>query len=43
LSAFKVPTRWLVTTTADDVPLTATAKVDKGRLQELLRGRGQRA
>ncbi len=43
LSAFKVPTRWVVTDTADDVPLTATSKVDKAALQELLRRHGQRA
>lgn len=36
LSAFKVPTRWLVTDDADLVPMTATAKVDKAALQELL-------
>ena len=29
LSAFKVPTRWVVTDSADAVPMTATAKVDK--------------
>jgi len=37
LSAFKVPTRWLVTPTADIVPMTPTAKVDKAALQALLR------
>ena len=37
LSAFKVPTHWVVTDSADDVPMTPTAKVDKGALQELLR------
>jgi acyl-CoA synthetase (AMP-forming)/AMP-acid ligase II len=42
LSAFKVPTRWLVTESVDDVPLTATAKVDKAALQDLLRGEGRR-
>jgi non-ribosomal peptide synthetase component E (peptide arylation enzyme) len=36
LSAFKVPTRWIVTSSADDVPTTATAKVDKPALQVLL-------
>ena len=36
LSAFKVPTRWLVTPAAGDVPTTATAKVDKAALQALL-------
>lgn len=36
LSAFKVPTRWVVTPNADDVPLTATAKVDQARLRERL-------
>jgi acyl-CoA synthetase (AMP-forming)/AMP-acid ligase II len=40
LSAFKVPTRWLVTESADDVPMTATAKVDKAALQELLSRKG---
>src|SRR5205807_6870372 len=37
LSAFKVPTRWVVTASADDVPMTATAKVDKTALQARLR------
>jgi acyl-CoA synthetase (AMP-forming)/AMP-acid ligase II len=37
LSAFKVPTRWVVTPTADDVPMTATDKVDKAALRALLR------
>jgi acyl-CoA synthetase (AMP-forming)/AMP-acid ligase II len=37
LSAFKVPTRWVVTASADDLPMTATAKVDKRALQALLR------
>lgn len=41
LSAFKVPTRWIVTASADDVPMTATAKVDKPALQELLRRDGR--
>ena len=36
LSAFKVPTRWVVTDSADDVPMTATAKVDKAALQAML-------
>ena len=36
LSAFKVPTRWVVTTAADDVPRTATDKVDKAALQALI-------
>ena len=40
LSAFKVPTCWLVTTAADAVPLTATAKVDKAALQQLLQKEG---
>lgn len=43
LSAFKVPTWWVVAPTADDVPLTATAKVDKARLQKMLRSMGRRA
>jgi len=37
LSAFKVPTRWVVTGSVDDVPMTGTAKVDKAALQALLR------
>jgi acyl-CoA synthetase (AMP-forming)/AMP-acid ligase II len=41
LSAFKVPTRWLLTEDAEVVPVTATGKPDKARLQELLRTRGQ--
>lgn len=40
LSAFKVPTRWLITSAADAVPLTATAKVDKAALQQLLQEEG---
>jgi len=39
LSAFKVPTHWVVAATADAVPLTATAKVDTSALQSLLRER----
>jgi acyl-CoA synthetase (AMP-forming)/AMP-acid ligase II len=39
LSAFKVPTRWLIAG-ANEVPMTATAKVDKAALQELLRREG---
>jgi hypothetical protein len=35
-----VPTRWLVTDSVDDVPLTATAKVDAPTLQELLARKG---
>jgi len=41
LSAFKVPTCWLLTRSPDDVPLTATSKVDKAALQALLRQDGQ--
>ncbi|HEX5097022.1 MAG TPA: fatty acid--CoA ligase family protein, partial [Acidimicrobiia bacterium] len=40
LSAFKAPTCWVVTDSGDDVPLTATAKVDKPALQELLTRKG---
>jgi len=43
LSAFKVPTCWLVTAAGDTVPLTATAKVDKAALQQLLQREGTRA
>ena len=42
LSAFKVPTRWVVTGSPDDVPLTATSKVDRAALQQLLRRDGRR-
>jgi acyl-CoA synthetase (AMP-forming)/AMP-acid ligase II len=42
LSAFKVPTRWVVTRSADEVPMTATAKVDLPALQAVLR-EGKRA
>ncbi|HVM64234.1 MAG TPA: class I adenylate-forming enzyme family protein [Acidimicrobiales bacterium] len=37
LSAFKVPTRWVVSASADVVPMTATAKVDKEALQAMLK------
>jgi acyl-CoA synthetase (AMP-forming)/AMP-acid ligase II len=42
LSAFKVPTCWVVTPSPDAVPMTATAKVDKGALQLLLQREGTR-
>jgi acyl-coenzyme A synthetase/AMP-(fatty) acid ligase len=42
LSAFKVPTCWVVTDSADAVPMTATAKVDKPALQDLLARSGHR-
>ncbi|OBG22242.1 AMP-binding protein [Mycolicibacterium celeriflavum] len=37
LSAFKVPTVWLVTDSDDDIPRKATGKVDVRRLREILR------
>lgn len=37
LSSFKVPTVWLVVTDPETVPLSPTGKVDKPRLQQLLR------
>jgi acyl-CoA synthetase (AMP-forming)/AMP-acid ligase II len=40
LSAFKVPTRWLLTPDPAAVPVTATGKVDKPALQRLLRDSG---
>ena len=43
LSSFKVPTLWLVVPDADAVPMSATGKVDKRALQQLLRTRGVRA
>jgi acyl-CoA synthetase (AMP-forming)/AMP-acid ligase II len=42
LSAFKLPTCWVVTDSADAVPMTATAKVDKTALQTLLEREGTR-
>ena len=36
LSAFKVPTLWLVTADRDIVPMSPTGKVDKAALQALL-------
>ena len=42
LSAFKVPTLWLVAGHPDVVPMSATGKVDKPALQRLLRERGER-
>lgn len=41
LSAFKVPTNWVVTDSDGDVPMTATAKVDKAALQDLLQQRSR--
>jgi acyl-CoA synthetase (AMP-forming)/AMP-acid ligase II len=40
LSSFKVPTSWLVVGSVDEVPMSATGKVDKRALQDLLRTRG---
>jgi acyl-CoA synthetase (AMP-forming)/AMP-acid ligase II len=42
LSAFKVPTCWYVTAAADDVPMTASEKIDKTALQDLLQRKGTR-
>jgi acyl-CoA synthetase (AMP-forming)/AMP-acid ligase II len=43
LSAFKVPTRWLLTPEADIVPMLASGKVDKSALQRLLQADGSRS
>ena len=40
LSAFKLPTRWLVLGALDDVPLLGSGKVDKAALQKLLASEG---
>jgi acyl-CoA synthetase (AMP-forming)/AMP-acid ligase II len=40
LSAFKVPSLWLVAPSPEAVPMMATGKIDKKALQELLRSRG---
>jgi len=41
LSSFKVPTRWLVLASVDDVPKTPTGKVAPTDLRDLLLTRGQ--
>jgi len=41
LSAFKVPTAWEIVT-ADEIPMMATGKVDKGGVQALLAAAGSR-
>jgi acyl-coenzyme A synthetase/AMP-(fatty) acid ligase len=43
LSAFKVPTRWLVADSADEVPMTPTAKVDVAALRARLAAEGREA
>jgi acyl-CoA synthetase (AMP-forming)/AMP-acid ligase II len=43
LSAFKVPTRWVVDPTGECVPMLASGKVDKLALQQLLSSAGQSA
>jgi len=42
LSAFKVPTLWLVVQDPESVPMLASGKIDKSALGELLRARGVR-
>jgi acyl-CoA synthetase (AMP-forming)/AMP-acid ligase II len=42
LSSFKVPTLWLIVSDPEQVPMSATGKVDKPALQQLLRARGVR-
>jgi acyl-CoA synthetase (AMP-forming)/AMP-acid ligase II len=41
LSAFKVPTRWLLATESSRVPMLASGKVDKTALQRLLADEGR--
>jgi acyl-CoA synthetase (AMP-forming)/AMP-acid ligase II len=41
LSAFKVPTRWLMTAHPDQVPMLASGKVDKLALQRVLESKGR--
>jgi len=43
LSSFKVPTLWLVVPDPESVPMSATGKIDKSALQELLRSHGVRS
>jgi len=40
LSAFKVPKRWLLLDSLEEVPRMATGKVDKASLEERLRAEG---
>lgn len=42
LSAFKIPTVWLLVASDDDVPRGGTGKVDIPRLRELLKAQGTR-
>ena len=42
LSSFKVPTLWLVVPDPEQVPMSATGKVDKSAVQQLLREHGVR-
>ena len=42
LSSFKVPTVWLVVTDPAVAPMSATGKIDKERLQQLLASQGSR-
>jgi acyl-CoA synthetase (AMP-forming)/AMP-acid ligase II len=42
LSSFKVPTLWLVVPDPESVPMSATGKVEKSALQQLLLSRGKR-
>jgi acyl-CoA synthetase (AMP-forming)/AMP-acid ligase II len=42
LSSFKVPTLWLVVPDPEAVPMSATGKVDKSALQQMLLSRGRR-
>ncbi len=41
LSAFKVPKRWALLGSLDEVPMMATGKVDKAGLQQLIRSAGK--
>lgn len=43
LSAFKVPTTWVALASADEIPMLASGKVDKGGLQRLIESRGASA
>ena len=42
LSAFKVPTLWLVVPDPESVPMLASGKIDRSALEQLLRARGVR-
>ena len=43
MSAFKLPSRWVVVATLQDIPHTPTGKIDKAALRVLLLSKGETA